>query len=120
MQSPGFSPLGDSKTLFLDNFRAYTFLGGGIKANLVLVKNLEWRNEAYLFQPYKILQNNSDQKATFAQPSYGRRFAASTTLVYFTPLFPIAISVNYYDDPKKRFGFFLNIGYLIFNRRALD
>nr|NQU91922.1 hypothetical protein [Bacteroidota bacterium] len=49
-----------------------------------------------------------------------RYLAASASLVFHTYIGPISMSVNYFDNPEEKFFVALNIGYIIFNKRALD
>ena len=108
-----FYPITNAKTLYLENFRSDSYLAGGLRNVFAIRKNFDFRLEAYLFVPFnqKKLTWNSFQK---------ERFMSSSALVYHSPVGPIALSFNYYDDPAKRFDVFLHIGYLIYNKRATE
>jgi len=108
-----FYPLADSKTLYLENFRADSYLAGGLRNVFELRKNLDFRLEAYLFVPY-------NQKKPSWDAFQKERFLSSSALVYHSPVGPISINFNYYDDPAKRFDVFFHIGYLIYNKRAIE
>lgn len=116
LNTAAFYPLQDSKTLFLENLRADNFLAGGLRNVFNIKKNFDLRLEAYLFQPYKA---NSQQNQT-GQYFANRRFIGNGALVYHTPIGPIGLNFNYYDDQAKRFGVFFHIGYLIYNKRATE
>jgi NTE family protein len=49
-----------------------------------------------------------------------QRFVGNSALVYHTPVGPVSLNFNYYDDKAKRFGVFFHIGYLIYNKRAIE
>jgi NTE family protein len=120
LNTPAFYPLSDTKTLFLENLRADKFFAGGIKNVFNLKKNFDVRLEAYIFQPYKEVIKSGNQQTRLGSSFSDRRFIANTALVYHTPVGPIALNFNYYEDKAKRFGVFFHIGYLIFNKRALE
>ena len=41
-------------------------------------------------------------------------------LVYSSPLGPLSLSVNYYDQYENPFSFLFHFGYIIFNRKSID
>ncbi len=118
--TPAFYPLQDSRTLFLENLRADKYLAAGVRSVYSFTKHLDFRTEGYIFQPYKeILKSGND--GTRLGPSLAeRRFVLSAASVYQSPIGPISLNVNYYEDKAKRFGIFFHIGYLIYNKRALE
>lgn len=129
LQAPAFQPTPESKTLFLETFRAYQYVAGGHKFIINLFPNLDFRLEGYLFQPYKeILRNEETRKASLAQDILNRRFTvASGNLVYRSPVGPIALGANYYHNSPEvslenetPLTFLFHFGYVIFNNRALD
>ncbi|MFD2515488.1 patatin-like phospholipase family protein [Pontibacter locisalis] len=115
-----FTPLPDSKTLFLDSFRGHQYLAAGVKYIYMLRERMEARTEGYLFQPYKPLLQNKEQQAYYGKALRGTSFIGSTSLVYHSLLGPVAVSINYYDDTAKRWGLLFHIGYILYQDRALD
>ena len=63
---------------------------------------------------------HNDLSATFGKPFDKRYFIATSSLVYHSPIGPVAISLNYFDNPNKEFSFSFNLGYIIFNKKATD
>ena len=118
--SPAFYPLQDSRSLFLDKFRASTYAAGGLKNIYNLKKNLDFRGEAYLFLPHKEFERAGLQDITYAKAVTKIRYAATAGLVYHTPLGPVSLSYNLYNDAIKRNGVLLHIGYLIYNKRSIE
>ena len=47
-------------------------------------------------------------------------FAASSSLVYHSPVGPIALSANYYNDKENELGVLLHVGFLLFNKHTLE
>ena len=120
LSSPGFYPLPDSRTLILSNFRAPTYLAGGLKGVVGIQKNLEWRTEGYVFEPLKSIRLIGLQDAGYTTTFGPYRLAGTTGLVYHSFVGPAALTFNYYDDPQKRFGVMFHIGFLLFNKRAIE
>ncbi len=120
IHTSAFFPLQDSKTLFLENVRADKYLAAGIKNVYTATKHLDFRLEAYLFQPYQKIIKVDNQSSALGKSFADQRFVYSTAAVYHSPVGPIALNFNYYDDKAKRFGLFFHIGYLLYNKRALE
>ncbi|MEJ2879837.1 patatin-like phospholipase family protein [Pedobacter sp. GR22-6] len=120
LTAPAFYPLQDSRSIFLENFRAISYLAGGIKNIYVLRKNLNLRAEAYVFLPYQKFQKDGFRGISSMKPLSKWQYAATAGLVYHTPVGPISLSYNIYDDPIKRNGVLLHLGYLIYNKRSIE
>lgn len=118
--SPVFQPIPESKTLFLPNYRAHNFGAAGFKAIFSFNRSLETRLEAYIFQPYKTIEENpGDLMAKYGKEFSYRSLMGSASLVYNTPFGPISFSCNYYDRTGEKFSLLLNFGYLIFNKSII-
>ena len=120
LQAASFSPVPETKTLFQTQFRAHNYAAAGLKTILSFTSRLDLRVEGYIFQPHKQILQNEDLTASYGEPFAKRYFMASAVLVYHTPIAPIALSVNYYDQSKQQFSVIFTTGFLIFNRRAFD
>lgn len=118
--SPAFAPLPDSRTLFLDNFRSDRFAAGGLRYIYEAAQRLDLRAEGYVFQPYKRIKESEMQQAYYGGTLSGTSFIASTSAVYHSLLGPVALSLNYYDDPAKRWGVLLHLGYILFQNRPFN
>ena len=119
LSAPAFYPTVESTTLFLPNFRAYHYFVLGGKSVTTLFSRLDARLELYWFQPIQAIINNN-YKADFAQPLVYQNIAGSGSLVFHSPLGPVAFSVNYYKNAENNFTFFFHFGYPIFNRKSLE
>jgi NTE family protein len=120
LSAPAFYPLQDSKSLFLHNFRASSYLAGGVKNVFSLKKNFDLRIEGYLFLPYEQFIQNGTKDVAYEDAFKKWHYAATTGFVYHTPVGPISLSYNLYDDPIKRNGVLLHLGYLIYNKRSIE
>ncbi len=63
LQAPAFQPIPESKTLFLPHYRAYNYGAGGFMAVFGIVRNLNFRLEGYIFQPYQEILEEYDKTA---------------------------------------------------------
>lgn len=120
LASPAFYPLQDSRSLFLDKFRASTYAAGGVKNIFNVRKNLDFRLEGYLFLPHKEYELDNLQDIVYAKAITKIRYAGTAGLVYHTPVGPVSLSYNLYNDAIKRNGVLLHIGYLIYNKRSIE
>jgi NTE family protein len=120
VNAPGFFPIQDSPTLLLENFRAFNFIAGGFRNVFTLRSRLDFRLEAYLFKPIEYLQQGTNQEAMSVQDLHTVYFASTAGLVMHSPMGPISLSINYYDDKHNQIGFLLHVGYLLFNKHSID
>lgn len=120
VEQPAAYPLTDSRSLFLANFRAYNFINVGLRNVYTFRRNLDFRVEGYGFIPFDQLQEGFNQQAAVTEPSQYFRLAATASAVYRSIIGPIGLSVNYYDDPQKRWGVLLHLGYVLYNKKSLE
>lgn len=120
LTAPAFYPLQDSRSTFLENFRAFNYAAGGIKNIINLKRKFDLRIEGYVFLPYQEFKKIGLQQVGFEETLRKWRYAGTAGLVYQSPLGPISLSYNLYDQSKRRHGVLLHIGYLIYNKRSLE
>jgi NTE family protein len=121
LAAPAFQPIPESKTIFLPFYRAHNYWALGMKAIVPLMKNFNFRIEAYLMQPYRqISQDVLTNQAVYGEEFANRSSIGSASLVFHSPVGPISISVNYYDRTRDSFSVFFNFGYILFNNSIFD
>lgn len=120
LNAPAFFPLQDSRTLVLQNFRAFNYAAGGVRSVFSLKKRIDFRLEGYLFKPLEYLTEGPGQEPTASPDLNSMFFAGAATLVHQSPIGPIALSVNYYDDNENQLGILLHVGFLLFNKHPLE
>lgn len=121
INAPAFYPLLDSRTLFLSDFRAFSYIAGGLRNVISLAKKLDLRLEGYIFKPFNKITESIQQNAILEKTGLKAfNIALSGILVYHSPLGPASLNLNYYNDSHYKWGFFLNVGLLIFNKRAME
>lgn len=117
---PAFYPMQDSRTLLLQNFRGFNYIAGGIR-NVFSANNLlDIRLEGYFFKSIEGLNRQSDQSGSDFDFNYDVSFAATAGLVLHTPLGPVSLSANYYDDTENEFGVLLHMGFLLHGDKSLE
>jgi NTE family protein len=120
VNAPAFNPLPDSRTLLLENFRAKSYVAGGGRIVISPSSKLDWRLEGYVFNPFERYQETADQQPSIQTDLIKASFAATTALVYHSPIGPISLMVNYYDDQENEFGVLMHVGFLLFNKPSLE
>lgn len=118
--APAFNPLQDSRTLLLQNFRAFNYAAGGWRNVFSLRKSLDLRLEAYAFKPLEALFETNGQKTGLNSDITKIYFAGTAGLVMHSTLGPISLSLNYYDDKNRQLGVLLHVGFLLFNKSSMD
>jgi NTE family protein len=117
--APVFAPLPDSRTLFLERYHSPRFVAAGLRYSTVVLGKLEWRSEAFLHSNIAQLTDNQ-QEAKLASGLSRPYLTASTGLIFTTPVGPLAVHAEYYDDPDHRFGLYGHLGYILFRGRSLE
>lgn len=118
--TPGFYPLQDSKTLLLQNFRAYNYVAGGWRNVFTIRNKLDIRLEAYAFKPFEAIVEGQNQEGILDDSFEKMFFAGTAGMVYHSTVGPISLSFNYYDDPENQFGVLLHVGFLLFNKTSME
>lgn len=115
---PSFNPLQDSRSQFLPNFRAYSFAAVGIKNILSLRSNLDFRLEGYAFMPFQTLIQENDLLLK-EENNEDVFLVGSSSLVLHSPVGPICLALNYYDQENAKFGVLLHVGFLLYNDSSM-
>jgi len=119
--APAFYPLNDSRSLFLDNFRAFSYLSAGIRNVYEVKRKVDFRLEGYGFLPFENISIANTYNFNFESlTAKNISFAGTFGLVYHSFIGPISTSLNYYDKTNKHFGFLFHIGFLLYQSKSLD
>jgi NTE family protein len=120
INAPAFSPMQDSPTLILQNFRSFNYLAGGMRNVFTILPKLDFRLEAYVFKPIDYITQSDTQEAIVNNDFKAVFFAGTTNLVFHSVVGPVSLSAIYYDDTENQFAVLLHIGFLLFNRHSLE
>ena len=120
INSPGFYPLQDSPTLFLEDYRARKYMSMGIKNVWLPTKYIQVRLEGYMYNKLESIIGDPGDVPSFEKSNFNPSYAATSGIVYHTIVGPIGLNVNYYSEGANNWGALLQIGYLLFNDHALE
>jgi len=119
LASPAFAPLPEMSTLFQPAFRNPVYFAVGERNIFQIRKNLDLRLEGFVMAPYRDIIQNHMYLPEFSPAFNSLNIAASASLIYQSPIGPLSVSYSYYSREEVPFSFFVNIGYILFNREAL-
>ena len=117
LAAPAFEPIPESKTIFLQKYRAFNFAAAGAKMIFKIDDRIDLRTEAYIFQPIEEIIKTEDNKASYHQDLSKRYYILSGSIVFHAPFGPISLSTNYYTDADQPFSLNFSLGFFIFNKR---
>lgn len=116
-----YSPTAHSHTLYLQNYRNTQYVAAGVVPIILLGKMAHIRIEAYMYQPIRKIMADSNNKPFYGGYFSNRWFIASGSLVFNTPIGPLAATVAYYpSNGGKELFYNVSFGYSIFNSRVFD
>ena len=121
IRNPAFQPTPESRTYFIDQFRAPQYLAGGMRTVFAVARNkFDVRIEGYLFQPYKAILKDEEGRPMEGKEWSDRSYLASGSLIYQSPLGPVWFNTSYIDGLTEPWVWSLNFGYVIFAPKAME
>ena len=119
IRSPAFQPTPESRTYFMEQFRAPKYVAGGLRTIIAVARNkFDLRLEVHVFQPYEPFVRDEGDAAIRAAAFTERYFLGSGSLIYQSPLGPIWFNLSYFDGIKEPWAWSLNFGYVLFNQKV--
>lgn len=121
ISSPAYEPIPESRTFFIEEFRAHEYAALGLRSVFELRKNLDVRLEGYAFQPRRSFVRLEDNLVRFTEVPGQAQYIAAGALVFNSPLGPISLNLNYYSSQiEQPWSFLFNFGYTLFNKSVYD
>ncbi len=122
ISAPAYQPTPESKTIFIDEYRATEYLAFGLRSVFEIRRNIEFRLDGYVLQPGKAIVRKENNEAAFGKAFVDQYYVGATALVWHSPLGPVSLNLNYYDNREDGgpWSFFFNFGYTIFNRSVYE
>ncbi len=117
---PEFAPIPEMTTIFQPQYRSPVYAAFGQRNVFSVFKNFDLRLEGYLMVPLQTVEQNRFREAEFDEVFSRFYYVISGAAVYQSPIGPVSLSLNWYDNTVKPLSFSVNIGYMLFNRRALQ
>jgi NTE family protein len=115
-----FAPFPYARTLFMPEFRANNYVAAGLKNVYVISKSFDFRIEGYAFKPINQIIKLADNSAAYDTKLTTIKYMATSAFVFHSPIGPASINMSWFERSQDRFSFSFTIGYIIFNKRALD
>jgi NTE family protein len=118
IEAPAFQPNIITKALFMEQYRAYQYVAGGIMPLYSFSEQLYAKAEAYLFFPVQqILRdvNNNAYKGTYFN---NMKTIFSTSLNWISVAGPVSFHVGYITEEENPWVIQLSFGYLLFNKKS--
>lgn len=109
--TPSFFP--EFRTFYLPVYRGTSFFTVGISPVLHLTKNVDLRADVYGYQPFQAT-------AVPSSDIYRTYTLGSGTLVYHSPIGPVSLSANYYEQKENPWSILFNLGFIISNPSPRD
>ena len=109
-----FTPTPYSKTLFLHDFRASSWVGSGISFDYNIYKGIYLHVNPNVFLPETKHLEKNDEEVLLEPLSY-YNILLETSLIYHTKFGPVSLSFNILDKTFRKQSILLNFGYIIFN-----
>ncbi len=114
---PGYAPVYEMSTIYQTVYRPIGYSAVGMRNIFTVSKNIDFRLEGFIMVPFRELSSNKLQQAVKSEIFPATHYILSGSFVYTTPIGPLSASLNYYDNGTP-VSFFVNIGFVIFNRSA--
>ncbi len=114
-----YEPTPLSKALFGFSLRANSYVGIGLKPVYRFTRNLHAKAGVYLFAPLREIVNE-ESGVTYGNYYQELSAVAELGMVLHTPVGPLAAGLNYFSDERQKLFFYINFGYILFNKSGLD
>jgi NTE family protein len=114
---PAYSPIYEMLTIYQPVYRPLGFSAIGMRNVLAISKNIDFRIEGFLIAPFREISSGYLQQVVRSDYFPALHALFSTSFIYNTPIGPLSSSLNWYDDGTP-VSFFINLGFIIFNRSA--
>ena len=121
IRSPAFQPTPESRTYFMEQFRAPKYVAGGLRTIIAVARNkFDLRLEGYIFQPYEPIVRGENGHALIAPAFTQRYYVGSGSLIYQSPIGPLWFNLSYFDQQRQPWAWSVNFGYILFDQKAQE
>lgn len=112
VQAPAFCPTPATKNYFNPEFRANSYLAGGIIPLVKISDNFQFRTEFYAFAPFRKITENNNLKAVYGKWFNSLSYMGEAAIVYNLSFASFSIYGNYLSFPSRNWNFGVSFGYL--------
>lgn len=123
MAMPAYTPVPHARTVYMPDFRARRFVGGGLMPTFDLTDRMFFRMGG--FAMYRELRPVAETDgyvtpSEVSQPDERLHYIAEVSLVYHTPIGPVSLALTKYDMRSwKNMYLTFNFGYPIFAPKGM-
>lgn len=117
---PAFRPLPHNSTLLMENYRAHTYIGAGVSPIIKFTDTFYLHTNFSYFQPYRSLIRLERGDFAYSEKFPSGSVIANAALVWQSPAGPVSLSATYYERGDYKWYPQLNIGFLLFNKKAQE
>lgn len=112
VQAPAFCPTPATKNYFNPEFRANSYVAGGIIPLIKISDSFQFRTEFYAFAPFRKIIENNELKAEYGKWFNHLSYMGEAALVYNLSFASFSIYGNYLSYPSKNWNFGVSFGFL--------
>ena len=114
-----FYPTAYSKQIFGGSLRSNSYIAAGLKPLYFINNNVSIRSGIYCFAPFRPTSN--DNGLAVKEDLFSElEFIAELGLSYHTPVGPIGMGINYFSHENSKLYYYINFGYILFNKSGLE
>ena len=117
---PVFRAVSHNGTTMMEGYRADSYIGVGFSPVILFSNSLFLHCNLSWFQPYENIVESDDGKYHYSGPFPKGALLGNAALVWRSPIGPVSLSATYYEKGANKWYTQLNIGFLVFKKRALD
>lgn len=112
VQAPAFSPTPATRNYFNPEFRANSYVAGGVIPLIKISDSFQIRTEFYAFAPFRKIIENNNLKAEYGKWFNSLSYMGEASLVYNMSFASFSIYGNYLSYPSKNWNFGVSFGFL--------
>lgn len=116
-----YTPIPHSATLLMEDYRADTFGGFAVHPVIKFTEKIYLHSTMGYFQPYRqIIRETDGWRYSYTERWPKGAWIGNAALVWQTPIGPVSLSASYYSKGEYKWYPQLNIGFLLFNKKAFE
>ncbi len=112
VQAPAFTPTPATRNYFNPDFRANSYIAGGIIPIIKFSDKFQLRTELYAFAPFRKITENTELKAEYGKWFNHLSYMGEASIVYNLPFASFSIYGNHLSFPSNNWNFGVSFGLL--------
>lgn len=118
IEAPAFQPNMVTKSLFMEAYRAYQFIGAGLMPVYSFSRNVHAKLEAYAFIPVQQIVRDELNQAELGNYFSSVKTVFNASVNFVTVAGPVGIHAGYFSAQDQPWAFQISFGYLLFNQKS--